>query len=850
MVKRLFSTFRHAGRVLGSVARPPALGAALLLLGGLSAFGQGYHTNDVTPPATTGGKLTGGNSGKQVGSGSNSHAYLFKGNALTSDDLHPAGYYSSQATSISSDGSQQCGYGYGPAYQNHPLVWNSTNIATDLLPSGYAFGYCTGVDNGEQVGFAENQSYFITSSHAHLWHGSASSAVDLHPVGTIYPFSRAMATRSGEQVGYVSSLAYFYGEYSGYQTGTRAYKWAGSGASAMDLHPAGFDGSQALATNGIKQGGWGYSAADLASHLHALLWSGDAGSVVDLHPAGYADSRINALSDTIQVGEAWVGVPYAVGSVRHALAWKGTADSVIDLNQYLPAGYTHGVATGIDSEGNIAGYAFKTINPYVGMYTQADAIAVVFAPGPAPATQLSTITLDSTNVNPGASVTATVTLGSAAPAGGVTVNFLSTNPNIAVAPAAVTIAEGSTSATASFQALGTALTVPTATRIYAGDGSVSKYTTLTVSPVVNISGINVNPVEGGFGTTGSVLLTIPAQTGGATVTLTSGDSNLLTVPASVTVPAGYTAVSFTATTNGVSAATVVPVTATFNGTSVTANVTLSAAPVVTVSSLLVQDLVGGNALIGTVILNTFPRNVGGATIQMSSSNPAVQVPATIVVPQFASSVTFTATTSTVPAITPVNITASFNGSSATGTTNLNPVPTVTISSADWDPVTLLFKVQADTSYANSILTYGLDGGPAVGALQLELGIWKAAILMETAPKTVTIWNSNGGSATATVVIKAKSGGGATGGGATGGGGGGGGGTKTSSSYKLAISTAGKGTVTTNPSGSSYAAGTVVTLTATPAAGSPWVGWTGDCSGKATTCTLTMNASKKVTALFK
>ncbi|MEQ1884222.1 MAG: hypothetical protein ABL967_04120 [Bryobacteraceae bacterium] len=838
------STFRRAGRVLGSAARPPAIGAAFLLFAGLSAFGQGYHTNDVTPPAATGGKLTGGGSGKQVGSGSNSHAYLFKGNALTAEDLHPAGYYSSQATSISSDGSQQCGYGYGATYQNHPLVWNSTNIASDLLPSGYSFGYCTGVDNGEQVGFAENQSYFITSSHAHLWHGSASSAVDIHPLGTVYPFSRAMATRSGEQVGYVSSVAYFYGEYAGYQTGTFAYKWSGSAASAVNLHPAGYDGSQAHATNGIQQGGWGLKMADLSARMHALLWSGDAASVVDLQPAGYSDSRVNALSDTMQVGDAWVGAPYAVGSVRHALAWKGTAESVIDLNQYLPAGYTHGVATGIDENGNIVGYAFKTINQSVGMYTQADAIAVVFAPGPAPASQLSAITLDNANANPGATVTATVTLGSAAPAGGVKVNFLSTNANVAVAPAEVTIAEGSTSATASFQTLGTTLTVPTITRIYAGDGNVSKYTTLTVSPVVNLVSATINPVEGGFSTTGTALLNIPAQTGGAVVTLSSGNSSLVSVPASVTIPQGYTAINFTATTNGVSANTVVPVTATFNGTSVTANVTLSAAPVVTVSSVLVQDLVGGNALNGTVILNTFPRNVEGATIQLSSSNPAVQVPATIVVPQFASSVTFSAQTSTVPAITPVNITASFNGSSATGVSNLNPVPTVTITSADWDPLTLLFKVQADTSYANSILTYGVDGGPAIGGLQFEQNVWKAAILMETAPKTVTIWNSNGGSATANVAIKAKSGGG---GGATGGGGGG---TKTSSSYKLAISTAGKGTVTTNPSGSSFAAGTTVTLTATPAAGSPWIGWTGDCSGKATTCTIVMNSDKKVTALFK
>ena len=69
-------------------------------------------------------------------------------------------------------------------------------------------------------------------------------------------------------------------------------------------------------------------------------------------------------------------------------------------------------------------------------------------------------------------------------------------------------------------------------------------------------------------------------------------------------------------------------------------------------------------------------------------------------------------------------------------------------------------------------------------------------------------------------------------------------------YKISISKNGKGTVTTNPSAASYAPGTVVTLTATPDPGSPWIGWAGACSGTATTCTVTMNADRSVTANFR
>ena len=72
---------------------------------------------------------------------------------------------------------------------------------------------------------------------------------------------------------------------------------------------------------------------------------------------------------------------------------------------------------------------------------------------------------------------------------------------------------------------------------------------------------------------------------------------------------------------------------------------------------------------------------------------------------------------------------------------------------------------------------------------------------------------------------------------------------------------GSGTVTSNPGGincgaacsTNYAPGTIVTLTATPAAGSAFGGWSGGgCSGTATTCAITMTggvASTTVIATF-
>jgi hypothetical protein len=79
------------------------------------------------------------------------------------------------------------------------------------------------------------------------------------------------------------------------------------------------------------------------------------------------------------------------------------------------------------------------------------------------------------------------------------------------------------------------------------------------------------------------------------------------------------------------------------------------------------------------------------------------------------------------------------------------------------------------------------------------------------------------------------------------------------SYVLTAIAAGPGTgsVTSSPPGidcgadcsESYAAGTVVTLTAQPAAGSTFEGWTGSCTGTSLACHLTMDTDKAATATF-
>jgi hypothetical protein len=72
------------------------------------------------------------------------------------------------------------------------------------------------------------------------------------------------------------------------------------------------------------------------------------------------------------------------------------------------------------------------------------------------------------------------------------------------------------------------------------------------------------------------------------------------------------------------------------------------------------------------------------------------------------------------------------------------------------------------------------------------------------------------------------------------------------SYKLSVSTKGKGSVSVSPAGSGgyYPAGTTVTLTATPRTGYGFVGWSGALSGTTNPATLLLDANKSVTATFR
>jgi hypothetical protein len=274
------------------------------------------------------------------------HAILWNGSGEPVD-LTPTASGSNGASAT--DGAHQVGQAGG-----HAMLWSGTpESAVDLHPTGlseFTYSIANGVHGDQQVGdgIAINTNQTINFYHALLWNGSAGSVVDLNPAS--FDDSAAVATDGIYQVGY--------GAGSGTSGNGHALLWNGTANSAIDLNPTnlGYASSGAFGVGGVQQVGTGARADGSGS---ALLWSGTADSAVNLQPASLSGVTI---TDAFAYGTNGV---HQVGSVagdffHHAVAWSGTADSAMDLNPLLPFSSWISDAFSINAQGDIFGVALDS----------------------------------------------------------------------------------------------------------------------------------------------------------------------------------------------------------------------------------------------------------------------------------------------------------------------------------------------------------------------------------------------------------------------------------------------------------------------------------------------------------
>ena len=364
------------------------------------------------------------------------------------------------------------------------------------------------------------------------------------------------------------------------------------------------------------------------------------------------------------------------GGALVSLSSANTAVATVPVSVTIPAGTTSATFTVVTLA--LTASASVTISASYAGVTQTAPLSVTPQSGTA---TLASVTLNPASVSGGSSSTGTVTLSAQAPSGGALVSLSSANTAVATVPASVTIPAGITSAT--FTVVTLAVTASASVTISASYAGVTQTAPLTVTPqsaTATLASLRLNPtsVNGGSPSTGTVALSAPALSGGTLVTLSSSNTSVATVPASVTIPAGSTSAVFTVTTLIVNSSTTVTISAIYAGVTQTAVLTVTpqaqAGPTLTSLTLHPTSIQGGSTSMGSVALSA-PALTGGALITLTSSKTSVAtVPASVTIPAGATSATFMVNTLAVTASTTVTISASYAGVTHTASLTVTPTP--------------------------------------------------------------------------------------------------------------------------------------------------------------------------------
>lgn len=264
------------------------------------------------------------------------------------------------------------------------------------------------------------------------------------------------------------------------------------------------------------------------------------------------------------------------------------------------------------------------------------------------------------------------------------------------------------------------------------------------APTPALGSVSLNPstVQGGASGSATVTLTAPAPSGGAVVSLTSSNTSVATVPATLTVPAGVTsATTSSVATSVVNSTTTSVISATYNGVTRSATLTVTGTaplPGATLDTVSVSPTsVQGGSTASTTVTLTAPAPAGGAVVSFSSSNTAVAtVPGTMTVPEGVNSrvvVSFVSTSPVTATATSV-ISGTYNGVTRTATITVTapppPQPGGALDSITLSPST----VQTGTGSTSATLTFTAltpTGGATVSLASSNTSI-------ATVPASVTV----------------------------------------------------------------------------------------------------------------
>jgi uncharacterized protein (TIGR03790 family) len=264
----------------------------------------------------------------------------------------------------------------------------------------------------------------------------------------------------------------------------------------------------------------------------------------------------------------------------------------------------------------------------------------------------------------GVNSTGTLTLSAAAPPGGTSFS-LSAGSGITVPPT-VTVPGGATRA--SFP-ITTALVTASQPTVITATGPVALQNTIITDPLFGGFTPASTTTMAGYPIAVTAVLNGRAPVGGATITLWT-DNPAISVPSSVTIPAGSTAATFTATSTAVSSAATAHVIGQYAGTAQA--ITITVAPAIASMSASPATITAGSWTIVAFSLGTNVPPGNTATVQFTSSDPvSLPVPPTVTVTAGNLYGNFLTTSAAGSSGKTVVVTATYGGSTLTTTVTIN-----------------------------------------------------------------------------------------------------------------------------------------------------------------------------------